>query len=252
MHISFKYCARVALGLAAVITSVTQLHGATAVTNVVANNTMVGYAFVGGGFAFRANTDIIVNSLGYTNSDYANYTVQLYDANGVSLASTTMAAGGSLAYGYLFQPITPVTIKAGTTNYVIAVDGDGMWIGTSDYNASGPSIEVRSSPEVTWLGSVAWFDPTTLYDSYWRGPNFGFEPAPVTPPARPTLSIWLSSPTTVSLAWPTNFPSAVLQGSAEPVGETMTNVAGVPVIIGTNKVLRLPMEAGRAFFRLAN
>jgi hypothetical protein len=87
---------------------------------------------------------------------------------------------------------------------------------------------------------------------FFAGPNFGLEPVSVTPAGRPTLSVWLSSPTTVSLAWPTNFPSAVLQSSAQLDGATMTNVTGVPVIVGTNKVLELPRDAGKAFFRLVN
>ena len=251
-----KYWARVALGLAAIATSAGMAHGAIAFTNHSARGLSVGCANPACAFLFRVNSNIVVTSLGYINgADYTNCTVQLMDASGVSLASTHIDDSATVAYGYRFQPISPVALMAGTTNYVIAAnDNYGLWVGTTYYDFNGADVRVGSSPEVTWVGSLNWADrgnPLMLYPNFFfAGPNFGFEPA--TPAERPTLSIWLSSPTTVSLAWATNFPSAVLQASAELVAKTMTNVAGVPVIIGTNKVLQLPMEAGRAFFRLAN
>lgn len=258
MIISSKYCARVALGLAAMATSAGMVHGAIAFTNNSARGLAVGYAIPACAFMFRVNSDIVVTSLGYINdADATNSTVQLMDASGASLASTHIDASGTVASGFRFQPISPVTLMAGTTNYVIAAnDTNGFWLGSTYYDLNGADIRVGSSPEVTWLGSLNWADrgnPSKLYRTFFfAGPNFGLEPVSVTPGDRPTLSVWLSSHTTVSLAWPTNFPSAVLQATADLVGATMTNVTAVPVVIGTNKVLELPREAAMAFFRLAN
>ena len=78
------------------------------------------------------------------------------------------------------------------------------------------------------------------------GPAMVVEPLPMPPPL-----LALRSATNVLLRWPTNQPAYLLQASPTPaLAASWTNLAGTPVVQGTNYQMNASTNAPLLFFRL--
>lgn len=102
------------------------------------------------GYSFLVNSSITVVSLGVYDDQQdglnVSHDVGMWDSAGNLLASTTVGSGtaGTLAGGFRFIPITPLSLTAGNTYYVGSVNGidnDG-WL-------QDPLI--IAAPEITYL-----------------------------------------------------------------------------------------------------
>lgn len=140
------------------------------------------------GWAFSVNTNITATDLGYwidpDGTVDGSHEVGIWDANENLLRSVTVdSLSTDEDNGWMYEPINPLALSAGTTYVIGAVefpdDDDAYKTGVSSVN---------DAPEITWLNSR---DPTGLVEglglafpaytatSIGRfGPNFKYVPEP--------------------------------------------------------------------------
>jgi len=211
------------------------------------------------GFGFLVATNLTITNLGYhfTSTNISSYKVRLLNAFGSELASAILNAPAAGASQMVYTNITPVGLAAGSTNYLVAYDelhfntnGTKQW----DNNViDGGNTETGSftvAPELTYLGvttNTVFLFGTISTNYLLLGPNFKFTTEPVVI-VQSYLTLSLTPSNTVQLLWPASDSVGQLQ-TAPDLSQAMTNVANPPVIIGTNKVVELPLHTN-ALFRL--
>jgi len=210
------------------------------------------------GFSFLTATNITVTNLGYrfkSNAIASSYVVRLLDANGGQLAAATLNAPAGNTNQLVYTNIDSVALVAGSTNYLVAYDalefatnnGTKFWenyiIDVGDSNSG--SFTVASA--LVYLGatlSTNLLAGSNSTNYLFVGPNFKFTTELVVS----YLTIRLTPSNTVQLLWPESDTVGQLQ-TAPDLSQAMTNVANPPVIVGTNKVVELPLHTN-ALFRL--
>ena len=185
------------LFLAFLLSSANELTGAEAIQSATCSHTAVSYARVPIGFAFTSTTNIVITALGKQkeygawNPTNSTYEVQILDANSNLLAATWVFTNGTLINDYLYNPISPVAISPGTTNYVLAFlsydftnSGQYQWVGPTGWD----NIQVYVAPELTYLGVAVGFGKLAHdFVPLSNGPNFQF--AVASAPLHPQIQL---------------------------------------------------------------
>lgn len=119
------------------------------------SNAIVGFSTNGVGFEFVPQQTIQVTSLGFNGSDLTSspYLVSLYNASGSLLSSATVTTSSTFFNQTFYQSIAPVTLLAGSTNYIGAGEVlDNFWFGNSVGSAGGGTFSVNS--DIDYLTGV--------------------------------------------------------------------------------------------------
>ena len=119
------------------------------------------------GWEFQANTAEIVTALGAFDDSQdglnESHDVGLWDANGVLLASTTIASGtgAALINQFRYNSVAPVTLVAGQDYFIGAVwlDGADPMVFAATGLTTDPSITYLSS---AYIAGGTLTDPTFL------------------------------------------------------------------------------------------
>lgn len=122
------------------------------------SNAIVGFSTNGVGFEFVPQQTIQITSLGFNGVDLANspYLVSLYSANGSVLSSATVTTGSTLFNETYYQTISPITLLAGTTNYIGTAEVLGNdWYGNTVGSAGGGTFLVN--PDIDYITGVSDF-----------------------------------------------------------------------------------------------
>lgn len=231
-----------------------------AVQNILPLN-LGGFIFQETGYSFKPNTNCTVTSLGFrfdASTNSAAYVVRLLDAGSNQLATATLHAGPSAAVQLLYTNIAPVPLVAGATNFLVCYDAVYYASNTAKL-WTGPVIDSRVpstgsfgvAPEIQYLGActnTALYGGTNAPFYLFTGPNLQFTTAPVV--IQPsTLTLTLVNSNTVALSWPATDTLGQLQ-SAPALTAAMADVTNAPAVVGSNRVVQLPLVPPRAFFRL--
>lgn len=119
---------------------------------------LAGFAFGGAGFAFAAQTNVSVTSLGFGGSALADepYQVSLWDTNGTQLAAATVSTNSPLRNGTYYEPIQRLVLALGQTYYISAVGTDGGGWNGSVLSSSGAGLNGTFSvaPDLSYLASA--------------------------------------------------------------------------------------------------
>jgi hypothetical protein len=211
------------------------------------------------GFGFRSDDELTITALGFWNSNSVpvSYSVQILDADGSVLASATLSTSSSTTDPFIFADITPVTLPAGTTNFVTCYDADvyamygtKLWVGSGIDETEATRGTFDVGPGYEYLGACVGtafpYDPISASVQL-VGPNFKYY---ITPALHPSmLHISMTESNTVRIVWPAADTEGQLQATFDLTG-ALTNVMAVPAIVGTNHVVELPMIGMHRFFLL--
>jgi len=124
--------------------------------------------------------------------------------------------------------------------------GDGLY-------TNGTTATVMATP-AGGFAFVHWTDngkPVSTATSYTftnivnRSLVANFAPAPL-------LSVSVPHPTSLVLAWPTNFTGYLLQQNLDLTTTNWSSVPNAPAVVGTNNQVTITPLAGRDFFRLVH
>jgi hypothetical protein len=215
---------------------------------VAALNSGGAVADQGAGFAFRAKTNLLINSLGFQfNQNFQTARVDIVNAAGMLLAYAVLNTNSSKLGLTHYEPIAPLMIRAGTTNFVRGYMHQGTNMNVPDKWVGGylPVDQVAVADEVAYLGSGVGLDLSSYFpDFFFQGANFQFS---VLPPVE--LRLTRTASNYVQLSWRADAGSYVLQ-TAPRLGVTMTNALPPAVLAGTNRVVFVPMDTTNRFFRL--
>lgn len=210
-----------------------------------------GYATQGAGFAFRARTNLLITALGFQlNPSYIDIRtarVDIVSASGVILASAFPSTNSSKLGLNYYEPITPLAIPAGTTNFVRGYMHQGSNMDVPDVWLGGfvETNQIVVANEVGFLGSGAGMNLGGYYTNYFlQGANFQFSVIPSV-----ELRLTRTPSNYVQLSWRADAGNYILQTGAT-LNAPMTNVLQPAVLVGTNRVVTLPVDTTRRFFRL--
>jgi hypothetical protein len=152
------------------------------------------------GFAFTANSDFMVTSLGWFDATGTGFqsphTVGIFDSQGNLLTSTTLASGaGDLLPGFFrYEATAPTTLIAGNTYTLAGTTGGAADSWTVNNYVSGFNV----NPEFTIGADAALFsygsglvEPTSHFSDYrvYAGPNLSGTSVNTTTPEPGTLAL---------------------------------------------------------------
>lgn len=210
-----------------------------------------GYVAQGAGFAFRAKTNLLITALGFQlNPAYFNiYTarVDIVSASGTILAYALPSTNSNKLGLNYYEPITPLVIPAGTTNFIRGYMHQPGNMNVPDVWLGGylETNQITVANEVAYLGGGTGVQLSDYYPNFFlQGANFQFTTMPL---AQLQLTKTLSN--YVQLSWRADVANLVLQTTPR-LGVEMTNVLQPAVLIGTNRVVTVPMDTTNRYFRL--
>ncbi len=202
----------------------------------------------GAAFAFRAKTNLVITALGFQfNQNFQTARVDVLNASGAILAYAFPNTNSSLAGVSHYEPIPPLMIKAGTTNFIRGYMHQGTNTSVPDLWIGGflETNLIAVAHEVAFLGSGPGLDLAGYFASFFlQGANFQFS---ALPPVE--LQMTKTPSNHVQLSWRADAGNYVLQ-TAPRLGIAMTNVSQPAVLVGPNRVVTVPMDTTNRFFRL--
>lgn len=210
-----------------------------------------GYVAQGAGFAFRAKTNFLITALGFQlNPAYFNiYTarVDIVSASGTILAYALPSTNSSKLGLNYYEPIAPLVIPAGTTNFIRGYMHQPGNMNVPDVWLGGylETNQISVANEVAYLGGGTGVNLSGYITNFFlQGANFQFTPLPPV-----ELRLTKTPSNYVQLSWRADAGDYVLK-TAPRLGVAMTNVSQPAVLVGTNRVVTVPMDTTNRFFRL--
>lgn len=217
------------------------------------------FIFMGGGgstngigFAFRPQVPLRITALRWdfhpNVSGFATGRVEVLNASGQILA-TVFISTNAVAMGMDYVDIhPPLVMPAGTTNFLrssVLLDEPIPDIPYLWFGGVAPTNQLTIAPELDYLGSGRGLDLSGyLMDHFHIGGNFRFETIPLV-----NLQISATSSNHVCLSWPAAAGDYVLHSGPAP-DAPMTPVLALPELIGSERVVTVPVQTTDCFFRL--
>jgi hypothetical protein len=151
--------ALVLLGVAAAVLTAFKISATEAILSCTrSGQQIVSYAPGGAGFAFSPNTDIALGALAYCGFriQYAAVEVSIWDTNGIQLAEALVSTNSPQLAGTYYESSSGLTLTAGTTYFLRAVEPDQQAWGGDYLSTNGPSANGTFSvaAEINYLASA--------------------------------------------------------------------------------------------------
>lgn len=204
------------------------------------------------GFAFRAKVPLLITALSYDFHPgvpgISTGRVEVLNVSGQILSTALISSNtAALGKGYLVLD-PPLVIPVGLTNFLRSSvlleepipDFPRFWFGLAT-----PTNYVTLAPELDYLGSGFSLELDRYTTEYFHiGGNFRFETIPLV-----NLQISATSSNHVCLSWPAAAGDYVLHSGRAP-DASMTPVLALPELIGSERVVTVPVQTTDCFFRL--